>query len=73
MNLFELITDAIKTVEEELGSGGGATKKEKVLNIISNFVDIPEIPEILEREILSIVIDLVVFVFNKYNLFMKNE
>jgi len=71
MKLFEIIIDAIKTAEKELGEGQGLNKKQMVISIANTLVDIPVIPEFLEEEIFSLVIDLVVFIFNKYGLFKQ--
>lgn len=69
MNFNEVLIKAVQAAEEEYGSGQGELKKELAINIINNLVDIPTIPEILEEQIISVVIDLVVFIFNKYKLF----
>ncbi len=69
MTLFEVIIDAVKAAERELGAGQGLLKKKQVINLVNAFVDIPAVPEFLEERIFSLVIDLVVYIFNKYNLF----
>jgi len=69
--VFEIIINTIQTVEKEIGSGQGETKKEKAVNIINNLIDIPIIPEFLEEKVFSLIIDLVVFIFNKYEIFKK--
>ncbi len=71
MKLFEIIVDAVHTAEKEFGAGAGFNKKQMVVNVVNSFVDIPVIPEFLEERVFSLIIDLVVFIFNKYNLFEK--
>ena len=70
---FGKALETIEIVEKEFGAGNGATKKEKAVNILNNLVDIPVIPEFMEKKVFGIVIDLVVFIFNKYDLFNKEQ
>lgn len=69
MKFFEAVIDAIVAAEREFGAGQGLTKKEQVINVVNALVDIPVIPEFLEERIFSLVIDLIVFIFNRYKLF----
>ena len=71
MKLFDVIVDAVMTAEKEFGAGQGLNKKEQVISMVNAVVDIPGIPEFLEEKIFSLVIDLVVYLFNKYKLFEK--
>lgn len=71
MKLFDVIIDAVHKAEKEFGAGNGLCKKEQVISIVNAFVDIPVIPEFLEERIFSLVIDLVVYIFNKYEVFDK--
>lgn len=64
MKFFEILIDAIKSAEENFGTGQGTAKKQQVVEIINNLVDAPYIPEPIEAELISLIIDLVVFIFN---------
>ena len=68
---FEILEKAIITAEREFGAGEGVSKKEKVVNTVNALVDIPVIPEFIEEKVFSLVVDLVVYLFNKYGLFDK--
>jgi len=73
MNFFKKIINTIIMVENEFSDKpvSGDIKKQKVIEIINKLVDIPVVPEFLEEKIFSIVIDLIVYIFNEYNLFEK--
>ena len=69
MKFFETIVDKVVEVEKAYGASAGATKKEKVIQTVNALVDIPIIPEFLEEKVFGLVVDLVVYIFNRYNLF----
>lgn len=74
MKFFQKLIDAIIDVEKEFfhHPGAGEIKKQKVIEIINKVIDIPLIPEVLEEKFLGFLIDLIVFIFNKYFLFNKS-
>ncbi len=73
MNFFKTVIDTIVETEKEFLNQpkSGEMKKQKVIAIINKMVDIPIIPEFLEEKILGVIIDLIVYIFNKYALFKK--
>jgi hypothetical protein len=66
MKFFKIIADYVQQAEKLYGANTGNTKKEFVLNSINSLVDIPVLPEALEKRILEILIDLAVYIFNTY-------
>jgi len=73
MNFFKELVNAIIEVEKNFIDlpKSGKQKKEKVIELINKMVDIPIIPEFIEKKIFDIIVDLVIFIFNEYNLFDK--
>ena len=65
-NLFQAICETVEQVEKEYIDVKGQDKKDIAINLINALVDIPVIPEKLEEKAISLLIDLVVFMFNKY-------
>ena len=72
-NFFEQIIATIHLVENEFKKEPGETKKKKAIDIINKMVDIPVIPEFLEEKIIGLVIDLVVYIFNRYGIFSSDS
>ncbi len=68
------IADVIIGVEKEYSNqpNSGNLKKQKVISILSNLITIPLIPNTLKLKIFDLSIDIIVFFFNKYNLFYKS-
>ncbi len=73
MEFFKKLINTIIEIEKEFFNipESGEEKKQKVIEIINKIVDIPVIPEFLEEKILGVLIDLIVFIFNKYSLFNR--
>ncbi len=73
MEFFKKIINTIIKIENEFYNqpGSGAIKKQKVIEIINELLDIPVIPEFLEEKLLGFLVDLIVFIFNKYSLFNR--
>ncbi len=71
--LFEKIVAGIQLVEKEFNQEPGETKKKKAIDIINQMVDIPVIPEFLEEQVFGLVIDLVVYIFNKFGIFQSKS
>lgn len=67
--VFEQIIAGILLVEKEFAIETGEVKKQKAIDIINAMVDIPSVPEFIEAKIIEVVIDLVVYIFNKYGIF----
>lgn len=66
--LYEVVYESVKDVESVskiYGSLTGEEKKEVVVEILNESVNIPWFPEFLERVIFGLLIDIVVYVFNK--------
>ncbi|HSA06130.1 MAG TPA: hypothetical protein P5556_03015 [Candidatus Gastranaerophilales bacterium] len=72
-DFFETIINAIIEAENTYINipQSGKQKKEIVIETINKIIDIPVIPEFLEEQAFSLIIDLIVFIFNKYNFFNK--
>lgn len=68
---FDKILETILVAEKEFGAGEGKSKKEMVVNTVNKVVDIPVIPELIEKKIFDVIVDLIVFIFNKYKLWDK--
>ena len=73
MKFFEILIDAIKSAEENFGAGNGELKKQQVVEVINALVDIPHVPEFIEAEMISLIIDLVVYIFKRYKLFPPKQ
>lgn len=50
-----------------------ANKKEAAVKLINKLVDIPYLPEFVEAQIFGAIVDTVVFLYNEYSLWPKDE
>jgi len=65
------VLNAVRGVEKIYPGLGGEDKKQKAIQIINNVVDIPFLPETIEAQLISILIDCVVEILN--TAFWKKE
>lgn len=59
------IIQTISDVEEKYQQLDGKSKKEKAVKLINDFIDIPILPESIEEKFISVIVDIIVEMFNQ--------
>ena len=65
LKLWQVLFDAIVTVEKKYGKGEGAKKLRAAIDIINSIINIPIIPEFAEDALFKLVIEAVIWFLNK--------
>ncbi len=65
-NDLEKVHQAVWKTEKEFGNGKGSRKRRHALTLLNALIDIPGVPEWLEAIILGYLIDLVIYLYNRW-------
>jgi len=63
---FVKVEEAVKQAELKFGGGEGINKRKFAIDVINAVVDVPFIPEFIEKEIIGLLVDFCVHFYNKW-------
>jgi len=62
---FSIIEQAVRQVETAFSSGEGEAKRKAAVALINSAVDVPFLPEPFEAVLFGLLVDLVVYLYNR--------
>lgn len=63
---FAHIEDAVRKAETLFGESKGSEKREAAIDIVNQAVDIPLVPEAAEGVLIGILVDLCIYLYNRW-------
>ena len=63
---FVKVEEAVKQAELKFPGGEGINKRKFAIDVINAVVDVPFIPEFIEKEIIGLLVDFCIWIYNRY-------